>query len=49
MTDLLAAQVANAWWYVTAAYTIILGGMAVFMVWLGVRLRRARRELDQLS
>lgn len=49
MTALVAAQVDNAWWYVTAAYLIIFGGMAVFIVSMGLRIRRARRELDQLS
>lgn len=49
MIDLIGAQVSNAWWYVTAAYSVILGGIAVFIGWLGFRLRRARRELDQLS
>ncbi len=48
MVDLVAAQVENAWWYVTAAYVIILGGMAVFVTALGIRIRRARRALDQL-
>ena len=49
MIDLVGAQVSNAWWYVTVAYTVILGGMAAFAGWLGFRLRRAHRELDQLS
>ncbi len=48
MIDLVAAQVDNAWWYVAAAYTIILGGMAVFVAWLGMRIRRAHKELEQL-
>ena len=48
----LVAQVNNvdhAWWYVTVAYIVILGGMGVFVGWLGFRTRRARRELEQLS
>ncbi len=49
MIDLLVAQVSNAWWYVAAAYIIIFGGVAFFVGSLSVRLRRARRELDQLS
>jgi CcmD family protein len=49
MIDLAAAQVSNAWWYVTAAYTIIFGGIVLYVSWLGVRLRRARRELNQIS
>ncbi|MDH3539755.1 MAG: hypothetical protein OEP52_07160 [Acidimicrobiia bacterium] len=49
MIDLVAAQVDNAWWYVTVAYIVILGGMAAFVAWLGFRTRRARRELEQLS
>jgi hypothetical protein len=49
MIDLVAAQVSNAWWYVGVAYTVILGGMAMFIAWLRVRLRRAHRELDQLT
>ncbi len=49
MIDLVAAQVDNAWWYVAAAYVIILGGIVVFVAWLGIRTRRARRELEQLS
>jgi len=48
MSALVAAQVDNAWWYVTAAYLIIFGGMAVFVVSIGLRTRRIRRELDQL-
>ncbi len=49
MIDLVGAQVDNAWWYVAVAYTIILGGMVAFIAWLGLRTRRVRRELDQLS
>lgn len=49
MIDLVVAQVSNAWWYVSVAYAVILGGMAAFAGWLGFRLRRAHRELDQLS
>lgn len=51
MIELVAQvnNVDNAWWYVTAAYIIILGGMAVFVAWLGLRTRRARRELEQLQ
>ena len=48
MVDLVAAQVDNAWWYVTVAYVIILGGMAAFVAALGLRIRRVRRALDQL-
>ena len=48
MIDFFVAQVDNAFSYVIAAYTIVLGGLFAFLAWLGVRLRRARRELDQL-
>ena len=48
MLDVVAAQVDNAWWYVTVAYVVILGGMAAFVWTLGMRIRRARRALDQL-
>lgn len=48
MVDLVAAQVDNAWWYVSAAYVIILGGMAGFVAVLGLRVRRARQALDDL-
>lgn len=48
MADIVAAQVDNAWLYVTVAYVLILGGMAAFVMVLGVRTRRARRALDQL-
>jgi len=47
MLSLVAAQVDNAWWYVSSAYVIILGGMAVYVALLGLRIRRARRALDQ--
>lgn len=51
MLDLVAQvnNVDNAWWYVAFAYIIILGGMAAFVAWLGLRTRRARRELEQLQ
>lgn len=48
MGELVVAQVDNAWWYVTAAYVLILGGMAGFVAALGVRIRRARQALDEL-
>ncbi|MEE8491923.1 MAG: hypothetical protein V3S60_09785 [Acidimicrobiia bacterium] len=46
MFELVAAQVAGAWWYVAAGYTVVLGGMAVFGVALASRIRRARRRLQ---
>ena len=49
MLNVVAAQVDNAWWYVTAAYIIILGGMALYVGALGMRIRQARRALDQLQ
>lgn len=49
MIHLVAAQVSNAWWYVAAAYTVILGGITLYVSWLGVRLQRAHRQLDQMS
>ena len=48
MFDLVALQVNGAWWYVAAGYTIVLGGMAVFGAALAFRIRRARRQLQQL-
>lgn len=42
----LVATVDNAWWYVTAAYVIILGGIGVYVAGLGLRIRRAREALD---
>ena len=51
MLDFVAQvnNVDNARWYVAVAYIIILGGMAAFVGWLGLRTRRARRELEQLQ
>lgn len=46
--EIAAAQVSNAWWYVTVAYTVILGGILLYVSWLGVRLRKAHREFDQM-
>ena len=46
MFELVAAQVAGAWWYVAAGYTVVLGGMAVFGVALALRITRARRRLQ---
>ena len=46
---MVGAQVDNAWWWVTAGYIIVLGGILVFAVLLGLRTRRARHRLDQLS
>lgn len=48
MFELVAAQVAGAWWYVAAGYTVVLGGMAVFGVTLTLRIRRARRRLQNM-
>ncbi|MEE9533674.1 MAG: hypothetical protein V3W06_04595 [Acidimicrobiia bacterium] len=48
MFELVAAQVAGAWWYVAAGYTVVLGGMAVFGVALALRIRRARRRLQNM-
>ncbi len=48
MLELVAAQVAGAWWYVAAGYTVVLGGMAVFGVTLALRTRRARRQLQNM-
>jgi hypothetical protein len=49
MTELVAAQVDNAWLYVGVAYAVILGGMAAFVTYLGLRIRRVRRALDRLQ
>ena len=46
MFELVAAQVDNAWLYVAVGYTVVLGGMAGFVVMLGLRIRRARRTLE---
>lgn len=48
MSELVAAQVDDAWWWVTAGYIVVLGGILVFAVRLGVRTRRVRRSLDRL-
>ncbi len=48
MFELVAAQVAGAWWYVASGYTVVLGGMAVFGVALALRIRRARRRLQNM-
>ncbi len=48
MFELVAAQVAGAWWYVGAGYTVVLGGMAVFGVTLTLRIRLARRRLHDM-
>lgn len=49
MVEPIVAQVANAWWYVTVAYIVILGGMAAFVGFLGLKINRARRALDRLQ
>ena len=49
MVEPIVAQVDNAWWYVTVAYIVILGGMAAFVGLLGIRITRARRALDRLQ
>ena len=48
MFELVAAQVAGAWWYVAAGYTVVLGGMALFGVALALRIRRIRRQLQEM-
>ncbi len=48
MVEPIVAQVDNAWWYVTVAYVVILGGMAAFVGFLGFRINRVRRTLDRL-
>ncbi len=48
MFELVAAQVAGAWWYVAAGYTVVLGGVALFGVALALRIRRARRLLHNM-
>ena len=49
MLEVVAAQVDNAWWYVAAAYTVVLGGVVGYVAALGVRIRRTRRQLDNLA
>ncbi|MGI9648554.1 MAG: hypothetical protein ACR2OI_08550 [Acidimicrobiia bacterium] len=49
MIDVVAVQVSNAWWYVAVAYTVIFGGILLYVSWLVVRLRKARRDLNALS
>lgn len=49
---LLLAQttnVDNAWWWVAAAYSIVLGGIAVYVGSIVLRIRRTRRQLDNLA
>ncbi len=48
MFELVAAQVAGAWWYVAAGYTVVLGGVALFGVALALRISRARRRLQNM-
>ena len=48
MVEPIVAQVDNAWWYVTVAYVVILGGMAAFVGFLGLKITRVRRTLDRL-
>ena len=49
MVEPIVGQVDNAWWYVTVAYVVILGGMAAFVGYLGHKINRARRALDRLQ
>ena len=48
MLEVVGAQVDNAWWWVTAGYTVVLGGILAYAAALGFRTRRARRRLDSL-